>query len=92
MSQLSIKITIAGRTYPLTINMDEEERIRKAAKSIDENVAKFQKSYAVKDKQDLLAMTALQFAVEKKTQQNPAESDELIATLAQLNAKITREL
>lgn len=60
MSDLSIKLSIAGRTYPLTIKREEEEVIRKAAKQIDEHVRKLQQTYAVKDKQDLLAMTALQ--------------------------------
>lgn len=62
MSDLSIKVNIAGRTYPLTIDREEEEMIRKAAKLVDESVRKFQQSYAVKDKQDLLAMTALNYA------------------------------
>ena len=34
MSQLSIKVNIAGRTYPLTIERSEEEMIRKAADNI----------------------------------------------------------
>ena len=62
MDELSIKISIAGRTYPLTIRRDEEELIRKAAKEIDDKVRTFQQNYAVKDKQDLLAMAALQMA------------------------------
>ena len=35
MSQLSIKVNIAGRTYPLTIERSEEEMIRKAADNIN---------------------------------------------------------
>ena len=73
MSELSIKVTIAGRTYPLTIKRDEEEMIRKAAKSIDEQISRFGANYAVKDKQDLLAMTALQLAT--RSAAIPAESD-----------------
>lgn len=73
MSELSIKVIIAGRTYPLTIKREEEEMIRKAAKSIDEQVSRFGANYAVKDKQDLLAMTALQLATRNAA--TPAESD-----------------
>lgn len=62
MSELSIKVNIAGRSYPLTIKREEEEAIRKAAKEVDLIVTNFQTNYAVKDKQDLLAMTALQLA------------------------------
>lgn len=60
---LKIKVTIAGRVYPLKVkNENEEEGMRKAAVKINELVTKFEKNYAVSDKQDVLAMCALQFA------------------------------
>jgi len=60
---LKIKVTIAGRVYPLKVkNANEEEGMRKAAKHINSLVTKFEKNYAVSDKQDVLAMCALQFA------------------------------
>lgn len=60
--KLKIKVTIADRVYPLTIRTIEEEGVRKAVKKIDELSKKFEKSYAVQDKQDVLAMCSLQFA------------------------------
>jgi len=60
---LKIKVTIAGRVYPIRVNYEnEEEGMRKAAKHINDLVTKFEKNYAVSDKQDVLAMCALQFA------------------------------
>jgi len=60
---LKIKVTIAGRVYPMLIkNENEEEGMRKAANKINDLVTKFEKNYAVSDKQDVLAMCALQFA------------------------------
>jgi cell division protein ZapA len=60
---LKIKVTIAGRVYPIRVNhANEEEGMRKAAKNINDLVTKFEKNYAVSDKQDVLAMCALQFA------------------------------
>ncbi|NQV78811.1 MAG: cell division protein ZapA [Lutibacter sp.] len=60
---LKIKVTIAGRVYPMRVkNENEEEGMRKAANKINELVTKFEKNYAVSDKQDVLAMCALQFA------------------------------
>ncbi|SNR32241.1 cell division protein ZapA [Lutibacter agarilyticus] len=60
---LKIKVTIAGRVYPIKVNsINEEEGMRKAAKNINDLVTKFEKNYAVSDKQDVLAMCALQFA------------------------------
>ena len=66
-NQLSIKVTIADRVYPLTIAAEEEEGIRKAAENINAVVKEYQSAYAVKDKQDLVAMAALKFATEKLT-------------------------
>jgi cell division protein ZapA len=66
MDKISIKIIIAGRTYPLTIKKEEEAAIKEAADRINSNIKKLQGSYAVKDMQDLLAMTSLQIAVQMK--------------------------
>lgn len=61
--KIKIKVTIANRVYPLNINSsNEEEGMRKAAKRINDLVARFEQDYAVSDKQDVLAMCALQFA------------------------------
>ena len=63
MTNLKINIIIAGRTYPLNVNStEEEEGMRKAAKNINKLIANFEENYAVADKQDVLAMCALQFA------------------------------
>jgi cell division protein ZapA (FtsZ GTPase activity inhibitor) len=67
MDKIALKIIIAGRTYPLTIKKEEESAIRSAADRINSNIQKLQGSYAVKDMQDLLAMTALQIAVQQNT-------------------------
>lgn len=65
MSKVSINIVIAGRSYPLTVNEEEEALVHKAVNDINTNIQKLQESYAVKDMQDLLAMTALQLATRK---------------------------
>jgi len=62
--KLKIKLSVADRVYPLTINPDQEEGLRKAAKKIEGMIKQFEQSYAVRDKQDVLAMCALQFAAQ----------------------------
>lgn len=62
MSKLSLKVVVAGRTYPLTVNPGEEAKVTKAAEDINRAIKSLQDNYAVKDMQDLLAMTALQLA------------------------------
>lgn len=60
--KLKIKLSIANRVYPLTIEPSQEEGLRKAAQKIDAMIKQFEQSYSVRDKQDVLAMCALQFA------------------------------
>ncbi|GGH26709.1 cell division protein ZapA [Sphingobacterium alkalisoli] len=62
MGDISIKINIADRVYPLRVETDEEEVIRHAAKLINEKIKELQDNYAVRDKQDLLSMCVLQYA------------------------------
>ena len=64
MGEISIKVSIANRIYPLKISFEEEESVRKAAKTINDRIKDYEENFAVRDKQDLLAMCALQLATE----------------------------
>ncbi len=61
-----IKLNIGNRIYPLNVNTEQEELLRKAAKEINDMITKYEKSYAVKDKQDSLAMCALEIFTNNK--------------------------
>lgn len=61
---ININVVIADRPYPLRIKPEEEEKVRAAAKEINNKVKQFQGQYAAKDKQDYLAMCTLMYAVE----------------------------
>ena len=92
---LKIRITIAGRVYPLNVkNENEEEGMRKAAKKINDLVLKYEKNYAVSDKQDVLAMCALQFAslIEIKAINNEDEIIEATKKIEDLNAMLDEHL
>jgi cell division protein ZapA len=62
MDELSISLPIAERSYRLAIDKEHEELFRNAAKLIDKRIKDYSTSYAYKDKQDLLAMVALEYA------------------------------
>lgn len=62
MDELTISVTIADRPYRLKIRKEEEERVRKAAKKINERIKQYSENYAFNDRQDLLAMVSLEFA------------------------------
>ena len=80
MSAVSIKVNIANRDYPMKISGDEQDLVRKAAKLREQKIKEFEQAYAVKDKQDVLAMCALQFVVEKlKLEAKPTVEDDSVA-------------
>ncbi|MEX0988648.1 MAG: cell division protein ZapA [Bacteroidales bacterium] len=62
--KLAIKVQIAERFYPLKIERREEEKIRKAAKLINDRLLQYKQRYTDKDPQDFLAMAALQFVIQ----------------------------
>jgi cell division protein ZapA len=88
MNELSIKVNIGGRSYPLTIKREEEEKVRKAALEIDKCIKELKSNYAVVDMQDLLAMTALQFANDSTTTNHSLEFDKLSQEIILLKDQI----
>ncbi|MGE6221226.1 cell division protein ZapA [Nubsella zeaxanthinifaciens] len=80
MGEISIKITIADRIYPLKVSMEEEEIVRRAAKIINERIKDYQENYAVRDKQDLLSMAVLHYATAVlKTEHKVQHQDTTVA-------------
>ncbi|MNK07610.1 Cell division protein ZapA [compost metagenome] len=73
--KLKIKISIADRVYPLTVEPSQEEGLRSASKKIDAMIRQFEENYAVRDKQDVLAMCALQFATQVEQKQIDKSTD-----------------
>ena len=92
--KLKIKISIADRIYPLTVDVSQEEGLRSASKKIDIMMKEFEQNYAVRDKQDVLAMCALQFAslVEQNQIDKSSIEEETVLKLERLNEKVTSYL
>jgi cell division protein ZapA len=66
----------------LTVDFAQEEGLRSASKKIDVMMKQFEENYAVRDKQDVLAMCALQFAsTEQKQIDNAINGEETIEKL-----------
>lgn len=65
MREQHISVIIADRPYRLMVGSEkEEEYCRKAKDLINTKMSDYAKSFAFRDKQDLLAMVALQLAVD----------------------------
>lgn len=64
--EISIKVNICDRFYPLRIKTSEEGGVRQAAKTINERAKFYIDNFSVQDKQDALSMVALEFVSDKK--------------------------
>jgi cell division protein ZapA len=67
---LKIKLTIANRVYPLSVAPEQESSLRASAKKIEATIQQLEKNYAVRDKQDVLAMCSLQYAAQVEQSKN----------------------
>lgn len=95
MAKLKINLVIAGRTYPLSVNNTrEEEGMRRAATKINELIARYEENYAVSDKQDVLAMCALQFAskLEISSINKDTENEEALQKINELTSLVNKHL
>ena len=60
-----ISVKIADRPYRLKVTSEEEEQVmRQAGELINKKMHEYAEHFAFRDKQDLLAMVALQYAVD----------------------------
>ncbi len=60
---IRINIKIDGKNYPLTVDVEDEERHRLAAKRVSEIAQKFREQFGEQDSKDILAMAAFQIAL-----------------------------
>ncbi len=88
MSKLSIKVQVAGRGYPLSVKLEEEEHVRKAASSINESFDKLKAAYPLADVQDLITMAALEVTTRTLNSAGMADREELKAELATIEMLI----
>ena len=75
MGKVSLKVTIAGRTYPLNIKESEKDGVIAAVSDINRSIENLKNNYAVKDPQDLIAMTALQLVMKSDSNAKSVSTD-----------------
>ena len=90
MAKLSVKVVVAGRTYPLSVSESEEKKVLKAAEDINKAIKLLQDNYAVKDMQDLLAMTALQLASKADNQKSGDNDSERVSDIGDARVLVKR--
>lgn len=79
MAELSIKLRIGNREYPMRVKAEDEERIRKAGKSLNEKIKSYRSQFGIEDNQDLLAMVAFDCLVDKMKKEENSESNDEVA-------------
>jgi cell division protein ZapA (FtsZ GTPase activity inhibitor) len=86
--KLSIRINVADRYYPLKVERENEERIRKAARMINEKVLQYKQRYSDKDVQDFLAMASLQYVIKLTEEEDKLNNNYFPDALKELIQKI----
>lgn len=87
MEERSIRVELAGRAYPLTIQVSEEVNVRRAVDEINESIARLKANYPLTDKQDLLAMAAMEVtvrALNTSTIRQEAEADAALGIIERM--------
>ena len=94
MEELSVKIKIADREYPMKVKRTEEEKVRAAGKLINEKIKHYREQFGLDDKQDLLAMVAFDCLVDKMADDDkPQVIDQtVIEKVKQLNQLVSQAL
>jgi cell division protein ZapA (FtsZ GTPase activity inhibitor) len=75
MSEINIKVEVAGSIFPLKVNAEDEQNIKEAVELINNKIAELEKSYAIKDKKEVLSMVLLQLVSQLYKQANTAEKE-----------------
>ena len=91
MDTLSIKIKIGDREYPMKVKVEDESKIRRAGKLINEKLKKYREEFGLDDRQDLLAMVAFDCMVEtmELNEMSSEDSEKVEMTIKQINDSLT---
>ncbi|MDR0996010.1 MAG: cell division protein ZapA [Tannerella sp.] len=88
-----ISIHIADKTYPMRINLAEEEMTRKAAKQLGIKYERCRAKYAgTADTQDILAMVAFRLAEEQLYLEQKKDTRPLAEGIRKLTSEIENYL
>ncbi len=89
---ISINVWLAGRSYRIRINPNEEEAVRKGIKLAEEKIQQLRTQYAGKDDQDFIAMCLLTYATDSAIYgnvSNPLLSKEITLLNSKINSALS---
>ncbi|MDD4848631.1 MAG: cell division protein ZapA [Bacteroidales bacterium] len=91
MGQVTIQLQIADRPYRLTVSSEQEPFFHEATRLINKQLKTYSDSYAFKDRQDLLAMVALQYtyeALKNNTEVDEEQEKEVVQRLLEIESSL----
>lgn len=83
---MAVEINIAGRTYPINVKPEEEAGLKRMAEEIQQHMDYLRENYAIKDSQDILAMTVLEYANRLESKEHEAGAARGAELLAEVEA------
>lgn len=90
--KLSIRVNIAERYYPLKVDRNDEEKVRRAVKLINEKVLGYKQRHGDKDVQDWLAMACMFFALKVVESEANHDMEEAMKGMRDLDKKLSEYL
>ena len=89
--KLTIKVKIIDRFYPIRINRDEEELIRKASDKINETVSQYRSAYSDKDNdnQDFLSMVCINYVTKFLKNEGEFDASGIVEDLKLIETKLS---
>lgn len=78
----------------MRVKAEDEERIRRAGKLLNEKIKNYQNQFGIDDTQDLVAMVAFDCLVEKlkREESSDASDDFALGEISKLNQLITNSI
>lgn len=90
---IPVNIVIGDRTYRIKTNPEDEEVIRKTAKTINDKIIEFKTQFAGQDMQDYIAMVIIWYATQAAEQaKSGANQTEMLDVLKSLEGQIDKYL
>lgn len=89
--KFNIKLTIAGKSYPLTIEREKEEKYRRAEREINTLVSMYKTRFRA-EPEDYLAMAALQISVNNVEMEMSRSLGDDIDKLVELDTRLDNYL
>ncbi len=92
MGDLSLRLKIANKEYPLKVKSEQEENVREAAHWVNERIRTFRNKFSIEEKEDLLAMVAFDCAMSGLKDKKGESNEEVLNKVRSLNQMVQEAL